>query len=335
MPVSYDEIPDSTTWDKAINPIDLPAQGKTDQQLLSVNEAVGNHEGVLAVYDELQAHTRFPYLRSLINVYGTSSRWVKLYAFSKVKDDAATIRMPYVRALSHVAADKLALYLKCQPDHVDIQLMKLVTINLTTHGSEVDKSQYKKDHLIYLNEAEVLQLLLRFKDYLAYQNPVYDKSKPITELHLCDTRAWTNHPAYQAQMQSNKMGVAGFAMTFSRNLYAGIHVLDEKPSFLRRLFNRKENTKKKNAFYHSSYICGEPVVCTGCIGIENGKVVYVNNFSGHYAPPPKQLVYVLDLLRCYGVRLGHVTVDYMVMNKGNLQVKKGIKATDFVTQFGA
>jgi len=48
-----------------------------------------------------------------------------------------------------------------------------------------------------------------------------------------------------------------------------------------------ENEQLLGPFQHSSFTRGEPVAAAGNIRIDNGKIVFISNNSGHYAPPPE------------------------------------------------
>jgi len=62
----------------------------------------------------------------------------------------------------------------------------------------------------------------------------------------------------------------------SKELYAALH-------------NPKQGPGAKMSFHHSSFISGGPVRCAGMIGGANGKITYIDNNSGHYKPPYKNL----------------------------------------------
>ena len=109
-------------------------------------------------------------------------------------------------------------------------------------------------------------------------------------------------------------------MTYNRLLYAGVHECE-----VRSLANADGKR-----FYHSSYIEGQPVLCTGCIGIRNGTINYLNNYSGHYQPPPVQLVHVLETFRTYGVNLNNILVDFMMP----MGIVQGVAAPRFISTRG-
>lgn len=66
---------------------------------------------------------------------------------------------------------------------------------------------------------------------------------------------------------------------------------------------------KGGTFHHSSFLSGKPVLCAGELEIRNGKLLYIDNGSGHYRPNTQQLLNCLDVLdRRYGVDLVQVQI---------------------------
>ena len=55
------------------------------------------------------------------------------------------------------------------------------------------------------------------------------------------------------------------------------------------------------AFRHSSFVAGQPVSAAGEMTIESGRLLVLSNHSGHYAPPPSCLHYVMAVLSQMGV----------------------------------
>ncbi|MEP6792456.1 MAG: hypothetical protein ABI907_13865, partial [Ramlibacter sp.] len=49
-------------------------------------------------------------------------------------------------------------------------------------------------------------------------------------------------------------------------------------------------------FHHSSFLGGDEVACAGEIEVAHGKLVSINNNSGHYTPPPECLLTMIDSL---------------------------------------
>lgn len=78
----------------------------------------------------------------------------------------------------------------------------------------------------------------------------------------------------------------------------------------------------KNVFHHSSFLAGEPVACAGEITIRDGKVVDINNRSGHYRPTAIHLLQTIITLHHMGVISPSCRVD--------LHRKKTVMAKDLL-----
>ena len=61
-------------------------------------------------------------------------------------------------------------------------------------------------------------------------------------------------------------------------------------------------------FFHSSYLAGDTVLCTGSLLIELGVVKAIKNDSGHYQPTVFHLVNVVRTLQMHGVDVSQVAV---------------------------
>lgn len=53
-------------------------------------------------------------------------------------------------------------------------------------------------------------------------------------------------------------------------------------------------------FHHSSFLAGEPVAAAGTAWFENGKLIQVDNRSGHYKPPSETLKTLLKAIQAQG-----------------------------------
>ncbi len=80
----------------------------------------------------------------------------------------------------------------------------------------------------------------------------------------------------------DREGDAIFAMDAAGNLYASF---DHTPGYI----------------HHSSMLAGSPVASAGTIKVEQGKLLELTNYSGHYKPPGKTLDHVLAELKALGV----------------------------------
>ncbi|MBC7622158.1 MAG: hypothetical protein H7232_02095 [Aeromicrobium sp.] len=87
---------------------------------------------------------------------------------------------------------------------------------------------------------------------------------------------------------------------------AVIYAMDEYGN----LFIEGDNMKPKDmGFQHSSFLAGRPVLCAGSIKIEDGRLVSIDNSSGHYRPTQKNLYQALLELSNQKVTLDNVVCD--------------------------
>ena len=66
-------------------------------------------------------------------------------------------------------------------------------------------------------------------------------------------------------------------------------------------------SQERGVFHHSSFLSGQPVSTAGEIIVENGRVVMVNNVSGHYRPSEESLDLFLDQLAAAGMDVSGIT----------------------------
>jgi hypothetical protein len=69
--------------------------------------------------------------------------------------------------------------------------------------------------------------------------------------------------------------------------------------FVRSLDDFRKDQKGYDNFNHSSFVAGREVVCAGVCLFKDGKLVYVDNTSGHYAPSPEQLQSMLCFIQAH------------------------------------
>jgi hypothetical protein len=154
----------------------------------------------------------------------------------------------------------------------------------------------------YLSRAELENYRLRFDNGLASMRSRTDPGKWV--LANSDGIGWSCGDKTLPAMMDK--GYAGFALSMGRELFMAHH----RGSF------------DKDNFFHSSYLSGESVLCTGTIKIVNGRVKAIRNDSGHYQPTVDHLVNVVQTLAMHGVNPADVTVravPYSWKDKGVLQ----------------
>jgi hypothetical protein len=56
-------------------------------------------------------------------------------------------------------------------------------------------------------------------------------------------------------------------------------------------------------FHHSSFLGGDRVLGAGMIGVSQGRIVYINNKSGHYTPTPEEFYRAIKALKLHHTEL--------------------------------
>jgi len=156
----------------------------------------------------------------------------------------------------------------------------------------------------YLTRAEARKYRIFFgKNGLAFQSPWWNKHWNASwSLVLAESsRARPNPPTMFDQLGSD---YGGFTMGMNRELYMAPHLCT------------LESEQKKMNFYHSSYLAGSAVLCTGPILIRGGRILGILDHGGHYRPTLDHLVNVLEALRMFGVALDVILVEALVPQGG-------------------
>lgn len=196
-------------------------------------------------------------------------------------------------------------------DDID-RYAKSQLISMGEHGARVDTNV--SGRLLYLSDEQAVHYRASIQS-----GNIFVESTGVG-LELLDTTQMlksAGNTAHQGDEHNNfntatgrfgsSIGVAGFAMTLNRDLFIhGGHSI-------------RSRDNAAFSFYHSSYVSGEDVLCTGCITTKNGKLVYINNWSGHYRPPPAQLQIVLESLQVQGVDISDVVVEYKTAGGNDIQ----------------
>ena len=230
------------------------------------------------------------------DLYFTTNYWLKL-----VDQGNRTVnksREPAVFALFKAAVDALCKSYGVSVNNLPNLLEAVFGRELGGHGQKLDRD---KGLANYLSRADAAKYRIRFsRNGLAVQNPWWNKhwwesSKPVLAE---SSRAKPNPP----DMMQPDYG--GFAMSMSRELYMAPHLCTA------------ETQRKKMHFYHSSYLAGNAVMCTGTMLIRRGRILGIRNDSGHYRPTADHVVNVLEALKMFGVPLDIIYVEVGVPNKG-------------------
>jgi len=224
-------------------------------------------------------------------LYFLTNQWLK--ENSTVRNPIVGARQPEVQALFIKVVDQLCSRLNCSVNRLPQLLEDYWGRILGTHGFHTDKIQKGDpfDAVLYLTRAEAQKYRFKFERGLCYQLNWWDP--PPWSYQLADSRGigWADGRGVTAPRMMEP-GFAGFALSMGREFYMAHH---------RGSFERQN-------FFHSSYLSGDAVLCTGTMLIEAGKVKAIKNDSGHYRPTLEHLVSVLDALQMYGVSPATVQV---------------------------
>lgn len=245
-------------------------------------------------------------LALLGQLYFVSDHWLKIA--SKTPDVGVyKLTLPAVTPLFLTVVDKLCKAFRCSPNVLPQALEEWWGRALTEHGYAVDNALWQlqgtkwvprppradevgkfPDVAQYLSRAEVENYRLRFDNGLAYMRSRTDAGKWV--LAHSEAIGWSCGDKTLPAMMDK--GYAGFALSMGRELFMAHH----RGSF------------DKDNFFHSSYLSGNSVLCTGTLKIVNGRVKAIRNDSGHYQPTLDHLVNVLQTLAMHGVKPADVTV---------------------------
>jgi len=294
-----------------------------------IDAAIGRYQaGTLQAGEPNDQISKAIHGRLLVDIYTVTGQFMGVISRNpKLRTDNDCALFPFYRALHWAAADGFGKVFGIDGNEIDVYLRQQLIV-MSKHGVDldasignqrlhIDASGNSVPQLCYLTDEEALACRLHIRDgkfmIINAQGALepFDCSGPE---YKDSSSTKTRNPAYQATERNGKLGVAGFAMGLNRHIYARKHSLYTGP---------------KGSFYHSSYLEGREVLCTGCLTVVNGELTYINNWSGHYQPQPKQLALVLQALQAQGIDIGKVLVEYKSAATGKISLfhKRG---TDFV-----
>ncbi len=90
----------------------------------------------------------------------------------------------------------------------------------------------------------------------------------------------------------------------TNKLRDGIFVMDDQGNLF-----IADRAHARGVLHHSSFLGGKPVAAAGEIRVVRGRVEYIDDFSGHYAPTPEYLDHALKELTDRGVDLRSTTIN--------------------------
>lgn len=131
----------------------------------------------------------------------------------------------------------------------------------------------EKSNTHYLNQNELSKCLVKRSpdgDFLIWAN------HSETPNNIVDTSQFTSKKG---------VGYAAYGLSKNGELYIHEHV------------SAASNPHGKPYFYHSSFFSAKPGICFGMIAIENGKITYIDNHSGHYQPQKDHLEDTIERLQ--------------------------------------
>lgn len=276
----------------------------------------------------------------LVDIYTVTGQFMRTISRNpQVRTDRDCALFPLYRALHFAAADVFGQVFGINGDQIDVYLRQQL-IFMSTHGAGVDTNVGRRMHrdadgnktsrLAYLSDEEALACQLHIDGgRLMITNgqgalEPFDCSGPeYQDISRTKGRKPTKtaNPARRGTEKNGGLGVAGFSMGLNRNIYARKH---------------SNYAAAKGSFYHSCYLEGREVLCTGCITVVDGQLKYINNWSGHYQPSRQQLSLAVQALRAQGIDISNVTVEYQ-QTDGTYEAKlgpaflesDGVKGADF------
>lgn len=169
---------------------------------------------------------------------------------------------------------------------------------MSAHGHNIDSgffieemgSRPERDRtsLVWLHDQEAAKHRILIRGGLLYF---------ATNGQLVDTAAdeYRDHGAGLAEGRFREPNLysAGYVLSLQGELFAGIHAPGNSP----------HQCMGKNPFYHSSYMGGRDVLCAGRIFARQGKLVGIDNASGHYKPSAERLRSAIRDLDRQGVEI--------------------------------
>jgi hypothetical protein len=229
-------------------------------------------------------------------LYFLTDRWLRE---ATVRGDALTqAREPRVLGLFKAVVDNLCFLLDCKVNYLPELIELFWGRILTNHGYEIDNLNHPALGLPpniprgglptlveYLTAAEREKYRLFFINGLAYQSTWWNR--PPYDLVPADSTTsigWTDAEGPTAP-QMMERGFHGFAMNMRRDIFVAHHVA----------------AYEKDNFFHSSYLAGGTVLCTGSVKMVRGRVLAIKNDSGHYKPTLEHMTNVVQALQMYGV----------------------------------
>ena len=233
----------------------------------------------------------------LTDLYMTADYWLKTYEDNPRMENK---RLPAVTALHACAAHKLCAAFKCTINGLPRELELMWGRELSKAGLKVDAVY---NYAEYITRAAAQQYRLLFKAGKAYQLPWFDKTAPpgpvlAESKYAFDEKAFVLASKKPGALSNKDYGF--FVLTMGRDLYMAKH----------RAVEKDPNTGAvQQGFYHSSYVAGDPIICSGTMLIQQGVIERIRFDSGHYQPHANNYRALVMALRMWNVPLEHVAFE--------------------------
>ena len=227
----------------------------------------------------------------LSDLFFSLDYWQKIFRTNPLMERG---REPAIKAFYERAAYGLCEAFKCTINGLPRELELMWGRELSLCGVVTD---LVKDQAEYISRAEAAKYRLRFRDGKAYQLPWYlpaAKSGMVLaeSRHAHEPGAFVRAATKPGALPNDNYGF--FVLTMGRDLYMARH---------------RAGGQNNKGFYHSSYVGGDPIVCSGTMLIERGVIKRIRFDSGHYQPQANNYRALVMALRMWGVPLDRVVFE--------------------------
>jgi len=177
----------------------------------------------------------------------------------------------------------------------DVGELEINCCIMSAHGQKTDKRfevselgdrpERQRTNLVWLHDEEAAKHRILIRGGLLYF---------ATNGQLVDTSAcprWAGDT--EGPFREPTLGSAGYVLNLQGDLFSGTHAPFDSP----------HQCLGKHPFFHSSYMAGTAVICAGRIFVKQGKLVGIDNGSGHYKPSAERLRDAIRELDRQGVPL--------------------------------
>ena len=163
-----------------------------------------------------------------------------------------------------------------------------------TFGAQVSSAMADMDRnasAVYFDAANLDQYRLRFMSGIVYVKRWWEQSQYQTLFDSARQRALARELNLPENTDFDTTeGFVNYALTLDGEFYSTFH----RPG--------------SGGIFHSAYMAGRPVHCAGEIRVSSGKVLEINNRSGHYTPSLYKLRDAVEVLGMLGVNLRNLQV---------------------------